>query len=100
MTDRISRLVPSAISSSPIPAALRLRRSALDTTMNDLRLKRRPRRAAGTAADRTTRTKTMNWREVAAEYIGISASAFDLDVKDGTLPNPRKFRGRAIWDRR
>jgi predicted DNA-binding transcriptional regulator AlpA len=68
--------------------------------MNDLRLKRRPRRAAGTAADRTTRTKTMNCREVAAEYIGISASTFDLGVKDGTLPKPQKFRGRAIWDRR
>jgi predicted DNA-binding transcriptional regulator AlpA len=39
-------------------------------------------------------------REAAAEYIGISASSFDLGVKDGTLPKPRKYRGRVIWDRR
>jgi predicted DNA-binding transcriptional regulator AlpA len=39
-------------------------------------------------------------REVAAEYIGVSASSFDLGVKEGTLPRPRKFRGRVIWDRR
>lgn len=38
-------------------------------------------------------------REVAAEYFGVSASSFDLGVKDGTIPAPRKFRGRVIWDR-
>lgn len=38
-------------------------------------------------------------REVAAEYFGVSASSFDLGVKDGTIPPPRKFRGRVIWDR-
>jgi predicted DNA-binding transcriptional regulator AlpA len=38
-------------------------------------------------------------REAAAEYVGISASSFDLGVKDGTFPMPRKYRGRVIWDR-
>jgi hypothetical protein len=38
-------------------------------------------------------------REAAAQYIGISASSFDLGVKDGTFPPPRRYRGRKIWDR-
>jgi predicted DNA-binding transcriptional regulator AlpA len=38
-------------------------------------------------------------REVAAEYLGISPSSFDLGVKDGTFPSARKYRGRVIWDR-
>jgi predicted DNA-binding transcriptional regulator AlpA len=38
-------------------------------------------------------------REVAAEYFGISPSSFDLGVKDGTIPPPRRFRGRVLWDR-
>ena len=38
-------------------------------------------------------------REAAAEYLGISASSFDLGVKDGTFPSPRRYRGRTIWDR-
>jgi predicted DNA-binding transcriptional regulator AlpA len=38
-------------------------------------------------------------REAAAEYLGISVSSFDLGVKDGTFPPPRRFRGRVIWDR-
>jgi predicted DNA-binding transcriptional regulator AlpA len=38
-------------------------------------------------------------REVAAEYLGISPSSFDLGVKDGTFPSPRRYRGRVIWDR-
>lgn len=38
-------------------------------------------------------------RFAAAEYLGISPSNFDLGVKEGILPSPRKFRGRVIWDR-
>lgn len=38
-------------------------------------------------------------REMAAEYFGISPSSFDLGVKDRTIPGPRRFRGRVIWDR-
>lgn len=38
-------------------------------------------------------------REVAAEYFGLSPSTFDLAVKDGTAPSPKRYRGRVIWDR-
>jgi hypothetical protein len=38
-------------------------------------------------------------RQAAAEYFGVSPSSFDLAVKDGLIPGPRRFRGRVIWDR-
>lgn len=38
-------------------------------------------------------------REEAAEFIGVSASTFDLLVKDGTMPMPKKIRSRSVWDR-
>ena len=38
-------------------------------------------------------------RQAAAEYFGVAPSTFDLAVKDGTVPAPKHFRGRVIWDR-
>ncbi len=39
-------------------------------------------------------------REVAAQYIGISASKFDELVADGRMPKPLQVDGRKVWDRR
>lgn len=39
-------------------------------------------------------------REQAAEYIGVSASLFDLMVGDGRMPKPKMLNTRTIWDRR
>ena len=36
----------------------------------------------------------------AAAYIGVSPSTFDKMVADGTMPSPKKMRGRVIWDRK
>lgn len=38
-------------------------------------------------------------REVAAAYIGLSATKFDELVKDGRMPLPRRIDGRIVWDR-
>lgn len=38
-------------------------------------------------------------REQAAAYIGVSARLFDRMVADGTMPKPRRYGGRTIWDR-
>tara|TARA_R110002049_G_scaffold91205_1_gene227663 strand:- start:313 stop:552 length:240 start_codon:yes stop_codon:yes gene_type:complete len=39
-------------------------------------------------------------RVEAAAYIGISPSLFDLLVKDGRMPNPKRINSRTIWDRK
>ncbi len=38
-------------------------------------------------------------REQAAAYVGISASLFDLLVKDGRMPAPKRINSRVVWDR-
>lgn len=36
----------------------------------------------------------------AAGYLGISPSLFDLMVKDGRMPAPKRINARAVWDRK
>jgi hypothetical protein len=38
-------------------------------------------------------------RVQAAAYIGVSASLFDLMVKDGRMPQPKPINSRMVWDR-
>ena len=38
-------------------------------------------------------------REQAAAYVGISPSLFDMLVKDGRMPAPKRVNARTIWDR-
>jgi predicted DNA-binding transcriptional regulator AlpA len=38
-------------------------------------------------------------REQAAAYIGISTSLFDMLVKDGRMPVPKRINARTVWDR-
>jgi predicted DNA-binding transcriptional regulator AlpA len=38
-------------------------------------------------------------REQAAAYVGVSASLFDMLVKDGRMPGPKRINARAVWDR-
>jgi hypothetical protein len=38
-------------------------------------------------------------REQAAAYIGVSPSLFDILVKDGRMPAPKRINSRAVWDR-
>lgn len=38
-------------------------------------------------------------RGEAAAYIGISPSLFDVMVKDGRMPAPKRINCRAVWDR-
>jgi hypothetical protein len=38
-------------------------------------------------------------RERAAAYIGVSASLFDILVKDGRMPGPKHINARTVWDR-
>ena len=38
-------------------------------------------------------------RAEAAAYIGISASLFDLMIKEGRMPPPKRINSRAVWDR-
>lgn len=38
-------------------------------------------------------------REVAARYVGISATKFDELVNEGRMPQPRRIDGRKVWDR-
>lgn len=38
-------------------------------------------------------------REEAAAYIGVSASLFDMLVKDGRMPVPKRINARTVWDR-
>lgn len=37
-------------------------------------------------------------RVEAADYIGVSASKFDVLVADGRMPKPKKIDGRRVWD--
>jgi predicted DNA-binding transcriptional regulator AlpA len=37
-------------------------------------------------------------RTEAAAYIGISASLFDMLVKDGRMPKPKQINSRNVWD--
>lgn len=37
-------------------------------------------------------------RTEAAAYIGVSPSMFDLMVRDGRMPKPKKVNSRTIWD--
>jgi predicted DNA-binding transcriptional regulator AlpA len=39
-------------------------------------------------------------RVEAAAYIGVSPSMFDLMVKDGRMPRPKRINGRVVWDRK
>ncbi len=39
-------------------------------------------------------------RVEAAAYIGVSPSMFDLLVKDGRMPSPKRINGRVVWDRK
>lgn len=38
-------------------------------------------------------------RGEAAAYIGVSASLFDIMVRDGRMPAPKQINARAVWDR-
>lgn len=38
-------------------------------------------------------------REVAAQYIGVSAGKFDEMVSDGRMPQPKRIDARKLWDR-
>jgi hypothetical protein len=38
-------------------------------------------------------------REQAAAYVGVSASLFDILVKDGRMPGPKRINARTVWDR-
>lgn len=38
-------------------------------------------------------------REEAAAYVGVSASLFDVLVKDGRMPGPKRINARTVWDR-
>jgi predicted DNA-binding transcriptional regulator AlpA len=38
-------------------------------------------------------------REQAAAYIGISPSFFDMLIKDGRMPGPKRINSRVVWDR-
>lgn len=37
-------------------------------------------------------------RTEAAAYIGVSASLFDMLVKDGRMPKPKQINSRTVWD--
>lgn len=39
-------------------------------------------------------------REAASSFVGVSANTFDLMVKSGTMPQPRRIGTRKLWDRR
>ena len=38
-------------------------------------------------------------RVQAAVYVGVGASKFDVMVKDGRMPKPKRIDGRVVWDR-
>jgi hypothetical protein len=35
----------------------------------------------------------------AAAYVGVSPSLFDMLVKDGRMPVPKRVNSRNVWDR-
>jgi predicted DNA-binding transcriptional regulator AlpA len=39
-------------------------------------------------------------RAEAADYVGVSPSMFDIMVKDGRMPQPKRINSRTVWDRR
>lgn len=39
-------------------------------------------------------------RTDAAEYVGVSATTFDLMVRQGKMPKPFRIYGRVVWDRK
>jgi len=39
-------------------------------------------------------------RLAAAADIGISPSRFDITVKDGRVPKPKRINTRTVWDRK
>jgi predicted DNA-binding transcriptional regulator AlpA len=38
-------------------------------------------------------------RAEAAAYVGISPSLFDMMIKDGRMPGPKRINSRVVWDR-
>jgi hypothetical protein len=38
-------------------------------------------------------------REQAAAYVGVSPTLFDIMVKDGRMPGPKRINARTVWDR-
>jgi predicted DNA-binding transcriptional regulator AlpA len=38
-------------------------------------------------------------REQAAAYVGVSPSLFDMLIKDGRMPPPKRINSRVVWDR-
>ena len=38
-------------------------------------------------------------REQAAAYVGVSPSLFDMLIRDGRMPGPKRVNSRVIWDR-
>jgi hypothetical protein len=38
-------------------------------------------------------------RVLAAKYIGVSLSVWDGMVANATMPEPKRFLGRTIWDK-
>jgi excisionase family DNA binding protein len=38
-------------------------------------------------------------KEEAARYVGVSAATFDTMVADHTMPRPKRWGSRVIWDR-
>ena len=38
-------------------------------------------------------------RVQAAAYVGVSATLFDAMVSDGSMPGPKRYHTRTIWDR-
>lgn len=38
-------------------------------------------------------------RVQAAAYVGVSATLFDAMVGDGSMPGPKRYHTRTIWDR-
>jgi len=38
-------------------------------------------------------------RREAAYYVGVSPSFFDILVKDGRMPAPKRAGSRVLWDR-
>ena len=38
-------------------------------------------------------------RVQSAAYVGVSPTLFDAMVNDGTMPVPKRYHARTIWDR-
>jgi len=55
------------------------------------------------SAKRTARTQKIAprglRREAAADYVGVSPSAFDLWVKNQIMPQSKRIGGVVLWDR-